>query len=187
MSRKIIVFTAPSGSGKTTIARRAMEALPGVRFSVSATTRPPRDSEKEGVDYYFVSADRFVALISENAFLEFQEVYPGRFYGTLESEVTRRSIDGPVLLDVDVKGAVNVKARFADEVLTLFIRPPSVEVLEERLRARGTETESSLKTRLDRAREELTYERHFDTVIVNDDLETAISETLAAIERFLAV
>jgi guanylate kinase len=187
MSRKIIVFTAPSGSGKTTIARRVMESLPGVRFSVSATTRPPRDGEKEGVDYYFVSADRFRQLISDNAFLEFEEVYPDRFYGTLESEVSRRAEDGPLLLDVDVKGAVNVKARYGDEALTLFIRPPSIDVLEERLRARGTETDASLRTRLQRAREELTYEPHFDTVIVNDDLEMAISETFAAIERFLAV
>lgn len=164
-----------------------MESLPGVRFSVSATTRPPRDAEKEGVDYYFVSAERFRQLISESAFLEYEEVYPGRFYGTLESEVSRRAEDGPVLLDVDVKGAVNVKARYGDEALTLFIRPPSLQVLEERLRARGTETDSSLRARLDRAREELTYEPQFDTVIVNEDLDTAISETLAAIERFLAV
>jgi guanylate kinase len=187
MDRRIIVFTAPSGSGKTTIARRVMDARPSLRFSVSATTRPPREGEQEAVDYYFVSMERFRTLIDGGALLEYEEVYPGRFYGTLVDEVNRRAESGGVILDIDVKGAVNVKEHYGDEALTLFIRPPSIEVLEERLRNRGTETEDSLQTRLERARNELTYQDRFDKVIVNDDLENAVRETLNAIDVFLTV
>lgn len=179
---KIIALTAPSGSGKTTIARRVLDAMPALRFSVSATTRTPREHEVNGCDYHFISEAEFRRLIGANAFVEFEEVYPGRLYGTLRSEV---EVDAPVLLDIDVKGALQVKGRYGDRALVVFIRPPSLAVLAERLRARGTETEASLQTRLERAEFELQYAERFDAVIVNDDLERAVAETLWRVRAFL--
>lgn len=183
---KIVVLTAPSGSGKTTIARRVLEAIPEMRFSVSATTRSPRPHEREGIDYYFVSPERFRALVAEGELLEHEEVYPGRFYGTLRSEVERLAERVPVLLDIEVKGALNVKRLFGDEALVLFIRPPSLEALEARLWARGTETPTSLRQRLERARGEIAFADRFDAVIVNDDLDRAVEETLQRVRSFLA-
>ena len=184
---KLIVLTAPSGAGKTTIARRVQEVLPDVRFSVSATTRPPRTGEQHGVDYFFLSPEDFRTQIEVGALLEYEEVYPGRLYGTLRSEVERAAQAGPVLLDVDVKGAVNVKDLYGLDALTLFISPPSIDALAERLRTRGTETPTSLQTRLDRAEEELHYADRFDHVVVNDDLDQAVEETLAYVRAFLSV
>ncbi|QXD13793.1 guanylate kinase [Rhodocaloribacter litoris] len=184
-TNKIVVLTAPSGSGKTTIARRVLDAFPGMHFSVSATTRPPRPGEVDGVHYHFVSEEEFRRLIDEGAFIEYEEVYPGRFYGTLVREVREAARTGPVLLDVEVKGAMNVKRLFGDDALVIFIRPPSLAVLAERLRRRGTETEASLRTRLERAAQELEYADRFDAVVVNDELDRATEETLRLVRSFL--
>jgi guanylate kinase len=180
----LIVLTAPSGAGKTTIARRLMAEVPGLRFSVSATTRPPRPGERDGVDYFFLSEEAFAARVAEGAFVEHEEVYPGRFYGTLREELERAG--HAVLLDVDVKGALAVKRLYGDRALTLFIRPPSLAALAERLRARGTETGDRLAVRLERARLEMEYAPAFDAVVVNDGLEAAVAETVALVRAFLA-
>src|SRR5690606_1858460 len=135
---KLIVLTAPSGAGKTTLARRVMEAVPGLRFSISATTRPPRPDERHGVDYFFLSREEFEAQREAGAFVEFEEVYPGRFYGTLRAELERLATSTAVVLDIDVKGALNVKRLYGDGALTVFIEPPSLGALAERLHARGT-------------------------------------------------
>lgn len=186
LNPKVVVVTAPSGAGKTTIAHRLLEGIPGLRFSVSATTRAPRSYERDGVDYHFVSAEGFEQLIASGALLEWEEVYPGRFYGTPRAELDRVAPGGALLLDVDVKGALHVKALFGARALTLFIAPPSLAVLEERLRTRGTETEKTLAIRLARARDELTYAPHFDHVVVNERLDAAVAETLALVRSFLA-
>lgn len=181
----IVVLTAPSGSGKTTIARRVLEAVPEMRFSVSATTRPPRPNERDGIDYHFMSVDEFRRRVRKGDLLEYEEVYPDRFYGTLRSEVETATPEKPVMLDVDVKGALSVKRIFGDRALVIFIRPPSIESLEERLRLRGTESAETLRQRLDRATVELGYEKEFDAVVVNDDVEKAVSETLRIVRSFL--
>ncbi len=183
--RKIIALTAPSGSGKTTIARRVLAVLPEMAFSVSATTRERRPHEKHGVHYYFVSEDEFRELIAAGELIEHEEVYPGRFYGTLRSEVEQKAETTPLLLDIDVEGTLNVKRLYGDDALTIFIEPPSLEVLAERLRRRNTETETSLRHRLDRARRELTYADRFDAVVVNDDLTQAVDETIRLVRQFL--
>ncbi len=183
--KQVVVITAPSGAGKTTIAHRVMQQIPELRFSVSATTRPPRDHEQEGRDYYFVTGEQFKKLVEEEAFLEYEEVYPGRYYGTLRSEVERVLAGAPVLLDVDVKGALSVKRVFGQAACTIFIRPPDLDTLAERLRRRATETEHTLRQRLDRARLEMSMASQFDAVVVNDDLDRAVSETLGVIHSFL--
>ena len=182
----IIVLTAPSGSGKTTLARRLMEAEPSIRFSVSATTRPPRAGEEDGIHYHFLTPAAFREAILGNNLLEYEEVYPDRFYGTLRSEVDASSPDAPVLLDIDVQGAERVKKLFGDRAFTVFIRPPSVEELERRLRSRGTESEEGLAVRLERVRYELTFASRFDSVVVNDDLETATSALVTQVQTFLS-
>ncbi|MDX1439736.1 MAG: guanylate kinase [Rubricoccaceae bacterium] len=182
---KLIALTAPSGAGKTTIAQRVMQAIPDLRFSVSATTRPKREDEVEGVDYVFLHVDEFKNRTEAGEFIEFEEVYPGRFYGTPRKEIEKLAQDTPLLLDLDVKGAINVKKFYGKNVLTIFIKPPSLEALENRLRARGTETEELIAIRLERAVLELGYANRFDVVIVNDDLDTAVKETEEAIRTFL--
>ena len=182
---KIIALTAPSGSGKTTIARRVLAAFPAMTFSVSATTRPRRNHERDGVHYHFLSENEFRALIDARGFVEYEEVYPGCFYGTLCAEVERATAEAPILLDIDVEGTLNVKRLYGDDALALFIRPPSLDVLAERLRRRKTETQETLRIRLDRARHELTYADRFDAVIVNDELEQAVDETIRLIRAFL--
>jgi guanylate kinase len=181
----IVVLTAPSGAGKTTIARLVMEAIPEMGFSVSMTTRPPRPHERHGVHYYFTDEENFRRRVSEGDFIEYEEVYPGRLYGTLREEIDRRAASGPVLLDVDVRGAVHIKEIFDDSACAIFILPPSADVLADRLRARGTETPASLEDRLLRARDEMQYFDRFDAVIINDELETAVEETLKIIHQFL--
>jgi guanylate kinase len=181
----IIVLTAPSGAGKTTIARRLMDAIPELRFSVSATTRPPRPGEVEGEHYCFISEADFRERIAAGAFIEYEEVYPGRFYGTLRSEIEQKAAEAPVLLDIDVRGALNVEKLFGDRALSIFIRPPSFEILAERLAARRTETQETLAQRLARAREELTYEGQFDVVIVNDVLDAAAAQAIQAVKDLM--
>lgn len=182
---KIVALTAPSGAGKTTIARRVLDAFPQMRFSVSATTRPPRAHEREGVDYYFVSEARFREMIAAGELVEYEEVYPGRFYGTLRREIEEKAAQHPLLLDVDVRGANNVERLYNERALTIFVRPPSLQILERRLRERNTESEDALRVRLERARLELQQAHLFDAVVVNDRLEQAVSETLELVASFL--
>ena len=187
----LIVLTAPSGAGKTTLARRVMAEVPGLRFSVSATTRPPREGERDGVDYFFISPGEFEERIEAGAFVEYEEVYPGRFYGTLASQLASAAREasgegGAVILDIDVKGALNVKRLFGADALTLFVAPPSLEVLEGRLRHRGTETEDRIRVRLERAEMEMAHASRFDRVIVNGDLDRAVAETVGLVRGFLA-
>ena len=183
---KLIVLTAPSGAGKTTIARRLIEEVPGLAFSTSATTRAPRPGEQDGKDYFFLTSEAFQKAIEEEAFAEYEEVYPGRFYGTLRSELEERAKSTAVLLDVDVKGAINIKRLYGDGALTLFIQPPSLATLAERLRGRGTEGEDRIALRLGRAEMELTYASECDAIIVNDDLDTAVTDTVGHVQAFLA-
>lgn len=183
---KLIVLTAPSGAGKTTIARRVISEVDGLRFSVSATTRPRREGESDGTDYLFLSGAEFRSKIDAGAFLEYEEVYPSLFYGTLKDELERLAQSSAVLLDIDVMGALNVKNYYGDQALTLFIRPPSLEILEKRLISRGTDTRVEIAVRLKKARFELSQANNFDEIIVNDDLEAAIVETINHIRAFLA-
>lgn len=182
---KLVVLTAPSGAGKTTIAQRVMDIIPKLRFSISATTRKIREGETDGEDYVFLSVEEFKSRAAAGEFLEWEEVYPGRFYGTPRTELERLAQNAPLLLDVDVKGAVNIKQMYGSDVLTVFIKPPSIDVLRNRLEARGTESEQMIQTRLQHATLELSYEERFDVVIINDDLEQAVQETEAAIRAFL--
>ncbi|MBN8587648.1 MAG: guanylate kinase [Rhodothermia bacterium] len=182
---KIVVLTAPSGSGKTTIAKALLAQFPLMRFSVSATTRPKRPYEQHGRDYFYMSEESFRAKIAEDAFIEYEEVYPGLFYGTLRSEIERIATSGIALLDIDVEGAQNVKEQYGEHALTLFIKPPSLEVLRARLLARETETPESLERRLKKAAYEMSFADKCDIVILNDDLDTAVAEAMAHVHQFL--
>ena len=181
---KIVALTAPSGAGKTTIARRLTQMVPETRFSVSATTRAPRTLERDGVDYFFLTEPEFRRRIENGDFIEF-ESYAGHLYGTLRSELERVAAEGVALLDIDVRGALNVKRLYGDDALTLFIQPPSLAALAERLKNRKTESEEVLRTRLERAELEMTYAPEFDAIVVNDDLETAVAETVDRVRTFL--
>ena len=185
-SSKLIVITAPSGAGKTTIAKYLLEQIPSLEFSVSATTRAKRSEETEGADYYFLSPEEFKKKIAGNEFVEWEEVYAGTFYGTLKKEIDRiREKEQNVLFDVDVKGAMSIKHLYPEDTLTIFIKVPSLEILENRLRLRGNETEESLKKRLIKAHEELTFEDQFDVVIINDGLDDALKEVEEIVQKFL--
>lgn len=162
-----------------------MQALPQIRFSVSATTRPPRGEERDGVAYHFLTPDAFRAAVAAGDLLEYEEVYPDRFYGTLRSEVERSSVAHPVLLDVDVVGALNVKREFGDQCLAVFVQAPSMEELEHRLRSRGTDDEATIATRLDKAAWEMSFAPEFDVRVVNDDLDRAADELIAHVRTFL--
>ena len=185
---KIVIISAPSGAGKTTIVRSLLESIPQLQFSISATTRPLRGKEVDGKDYYFVSQDQFDAWIAEDAFVEWEEVYPGRKYGTLFKELQRIADQGCYpIFDVDVQGGIKLKKKFGDNGLSFFVRPPSLEVLEERLRRRGTDSEDEILIRLKKAVEELTFTSMFDHVITNESLDKAVEQakslTLAFINR----
>lgn len=184
---KLIIVTAPSGAGKTTIVHHLLRTFPELAFSVSATNRARRVHEIDGEDYYFLSTDEFKRRVTEGDFLEYEEVYDDQFYGTLKSEVERLWALGKcIIFDVDVKGARNIKKAYPDESLAIFIKPPSKDILFERLKNRKTETTESLKKRIARATEELTYENSFDTVVVNDVLERAFLEAETVVRDFIS-
>lgn len=183
---KIIIITAPSGSGKTTLVRRLLQACPQLAFSVSACTRSPRPGEEHGKDYYFYSEEQFRKLIEEDAFVEWEMVYTGKYYGTLRSELTRIWGSGHLpLVDIDVKGALAIQEAYPDHSLTLFIQAPSLSVLRDRLAMRGTETQQSLEERLSKATFELSFAPQFDRIIINDDIDAATTELIEVIGQFL--
>ena len=184
---KLIIFSAPSGSGKSTLVSHLLsQPDANYAFSVSCTSRAPRGSEQHGKDYYFLSPEEFRQRIANDEFLEYEEVYEDKFYGTLKSEVERLSNAGyTVLFDVDVKGGVNIKKFYGERALSIFVQPPSIEELSRRLHGRGTDTEEVIQTRLAKAEYELTFAPQFDRIIVNDDLETAKAEVLAVVKEFL--
>ena len=186
MQGKLIIFSAPSGSGKSTLVQYLMQQGLNLAFSISCTSRAPRGTEQHGVEYYFLSPEEFRQRIQRDEFLEYEEVYTDKFYGTLKSEVERLSEAGyTVVFDVDVKGGVNIKKYYGDRALSLFIQPPSIEELSRRLHGRGTDAEEVIQQRLDKAAYELTFAPQFDRVIVNDDLETAKAEALQVVSEFI--
>ncbi len=183
----IIIITAPSGAGKTSITRYLLQKYPYLAFSISAATRQPRGNEKEGVDYYFMSEQAFKEKITANAFVEWEMFYEGKYYGTLHSELNRIWEQQQVpVLDVDVKGAIHVQQQYPDQCFALFIEPPGLDELKRRLEARGTETEESLSARISKASYEISFKHHFNQVIVNRHLEDACTEAEKAILQFLA-
>ncbi len=188
MKGKIIILSAPSGSGKSSIISRIIDKEDlRLGFSISATSRLPRGTERNGVEYYFLSQDEFRNRVDAGDFVEWEEVYAGTCYGTLRSEVERVTGQGRnLIMDVDVKGGVRLKEIFGDSALALFIMPPSVEELERRLRGRATDTEETIRRRLDKAAYELSFAPKYDATIVNDDLERAALQTEEAIRRFIA-
>jgi guanylate kinase len=183
---KFIIVSAPSGAGKTSIVSRLMQAGLGLEFSVSAASRPPRPNELNGRDYFFISAEDFRDKIKNGELLEWQEVYKDQYYGTLKSEVYRIWKNGHhVLFDVDVQGGINLKKMFPDISLSIFIMPPSLAELEKRLRLRSTETEESLRKRLEKAGYEITFSGKFDKIIINDNLEDAVQQAIKTVSQFL--
>lgn len=187
MNGKVIIFSAPSGSGKTTIIKQLLEKDLNMQFSVSVCSRPKRLEETEGKDYYFIQAEEFKKKIEENQFIEWQEVYKDFFYGTLKSEIERlwkNKVN--IVFDLDVLGGINLKKIFRDQALSLFIKPPSLAELEIRLRNRHTEDKSTMRKRISRVKKELTYANQFDIVIINDCLEKAVTEAYNAIRDFIS-
>ena len=186
MIGKLIIFSAPSGSGKSTIINHLLQKDLNLAFSISATSRAPRGAEKHGVEYFFLSPEEFRKRIANDEFLEFEEVYPNRFYGTLKSQVEKQTQAGQnVVFDVDVIGGCNIKKFFGDKALSIFIQPPSIEELSKRLHARQTDSTEVIQQRLDKAKYELSYASRFDTVIINDDLNKALDEAYQIIQDFL--
>lgn len=188
MSGKVIIFSAPSGAGKSTIVNHLLGKYPELEFSISATSRAPRGDEQDGREYYFFTADRFREMIAQGKFIEHEEVYPGSFYGTLKSEVERIWAKGHVIVfDIDVKGGVNVKKIFGDKAFSIFIQAPSVEILRERLISRGTDSAEAIGKRVAKASSEMEFAKgRFDYVLVNDDLQTALDEADEIVGKFLA-
>lgn len=188
MSNKVIIFSAPSGAGKSTIVNHLLGLHPELEFSISATSRAPRGKEQHGIEYYFFSADEFRQMIAEEKFVEYEEVYAGSFYGTLRSEVERIWAKGhTIIFDIDVQGGVNLKRIFGDQALSIFIQAPSVEVLRERLIGRGTDTAEAIEKRVAKAASEMEFAAgKFDYTLVNDDLQTALAEAEAVVGDFLS-
>jgi guanylate kinase len=186
MHGKLLIFSAPSGSGKTTIVRNLLNKHPELEFSISACSRTMRKGEVNGHDYYFLLPEEFKKLIENDAFIEWEEVYPDSFYGTLKSEIERIWAKGNhVVFDVDVKGGLNLKRIFGNQAMAIFIMPPSVEELQKRLELRGTETPESIAKRLGKAREEMGYAKNFDVIIINDNLDKAIYDSERAVCDFI--
>lgn len=187
-SGKAIIFSAPSGSGKTTIVKHLIKQFPNLGFSISASTRDKRGrTEENGKDYYFLSPEEFKQKIDTNAFIEWEEVYEGNFYGTLKEEIQRLWDEGKhVIFDVDVKGGVNLKNYFGDKALAIYVKVPSMEVLKERLKDRGTESEESLSRRLYKAKFEATFEDKFDVTILNDDMQKSFETAEKLVGEFLS-
>lgn len=185
-SGKLIIVTAPSGAGKTTIVRHLLQTFPHLAFSVSATSRSQRPAEVDGRDYYFIGVDEFQLRVGQGEFLEWEEVYPGQFYGTLHSEVQRLWLEGKhIIFDIDVQGAINLQEAYPERALSIFVKPPSAEVLYERLRGRRTESAESLQKRINKADYELSFEPHFDRVLINDVLDVALEEAEEMVQAFL--
>ena len=185
---KLIIFCAPSGSGKSTLVQWLMAAHPELHlaFSISCTSRPPRGTEQNGVEYFFISPDEFRQRVAADEFLEYEEVYEGRFYGTLKSQVDTQTQRGEnVLFDVDVKGGCNIKDFYGDRALSIFVQPPSIEELRRRLVARATDTPEAIEQRVGKAAYELTFAPRFDYVVVNDDLERAKEEVYRLVSGFV--
>lgn len=184
---KIIIFSAPSGSGKTTIVKELLKRFSQFEFSISATSRKPRGEERDGVDYYFLSSEEFKRRVQEDAFVEWEEVYAGTKYGTLRSELERIWAEGhTILFDVDVKGGVRLKNIFGSDALSIFVMPPSIEELRNRLVGRATDSPEKIEQRIAKADEELGYAEKFDLVVVNDDLEEAVGKVREAVVGFIA-
>ncbi len=183
---KLIIFSAPSGAGKTTIVHHLLKKFPELQFSISATTRTPRGDEKDKKDYYFITKEEFLHKVAKHAFVEFEEVYSGTFYGTLNSEIHRIwHADKHVIFDLDVEGGLRLKKKFGENALAIFVKPPSMEVLTERLRGRGTDSEEKLKERIQKAAKELEYASKFDVILENNSLEEACSAAEKLVLDFL--
>lgn len=185
---RLLIFSAPSGSGKSTIVQWLMKEHPelNMHFSISCTTRAPRGTEQNGVEYFFISPAEFKEKIAQDAFVEYEEVYTDKYYGTLKSQVTEMTENGQnVVFDIDVKGGCNIKRQYGNKALSIFIQPPSIEELRRRLEGRATDAQEVIEQRLSKASYELTFADKFDIVIVNDDLEKAKADTLNAINKFL--
>jgi guanylate kinase len=185
---KIIVLTAPSGAGKTSIKSRLLTELPDkLSFSISAATRKIRAGEQDGVDYFFIDVDAFKSKIDNNQFIEWEMVYPGSYYGTTVDEIQRIWNENKTpILDIDVQGAMRVKKLYGDKALTIFIKPPSLEILKERLEKRGTDNEEQINTRVAKAAEEIAFSNNFDHIVLNDDLNKASAEVKALVTGFIA-
>lgn len=188
MNNKVIIFSAPSGAGKSTVVNHLLGLHPELEFSISATSRAPRGQEKHGIEYYFFTADEFRSLIAEDKFVEYEEVYAGSFYGTLRSEVERIWAKGHVIVfDIDVQGGVNLKRIFGDQAFSIFIQAPSVEILRERLVNRNTDTPEAIDKRVAKAASEMEFAAgKFDYTLINDDLQTALAEAESVVGKFLA-
>lgn len=186
MDGKLIIFSAPSGSGKTTIVKHLLNKIPHLGFSVSATTRTMRNGEIHGKDYYFLTPEDFKKKIDSGEMIEWEEVYQGTYYGTLKTEIERQWAEGnQVLFDVDVKGGLNIKKAYGDKALAIFVKVPSIEVLEARLRSRGTDSEESIATRLQKVAFEMEFQNDFDVVLINDNLQNAQEKAVEVVQEFL--
>lgn len=184
---KLIIFSAPSGAGKTTIVHHLLKTVPGLEFSISATTRKARGEEVNGKDYYFISKEEFLHRIAKKQFVEFEEVYSGTFYGTLRTEIERIWQQGKtVIFDIDVEGGLHLKRKYEDQALAIFVQPPSLEVLKERLAGRGTDSKEKLAERFIKAEKELNYAPQFDIILKNYDLQTACAEAEDLVKTFLS-
>jgi len=183
---KLIIFSAPSGAGKTTIVQHLLKKIPQLEFSISATTRKPRGDEKDGSDYYFISKEEFLHRIAKKHFVEFEEVYTGTFYGTLRTEIERIwQEDKVVIFDIDVEGGLHLKRKYDGSALAIFVQPPSLEVLKQRLAGRGTDSPEKLQERFEKAAKELNYAPQFDIILKNNDLQTACAEAEELVLNFL--